>query len=177
MIGLTRTEASAASLLLTLEGATTALLAWFVFRESFDRRIVLGMALLVAGAIILGWTGELSWLGLAGPLAIVGACLAWGLDNNLTRKVSLSDPLEIVQLKGLIAGSMNLSLGIWTGGSLLTTLDLTPAGVVGFLGYGRLSLVLLVMALRQLGTARTAAYFSTAPFMGGSSPSRSFANP
>lgn len=165
MVGLTRTDAASASLLLTLEGAATALLAWFAFHEGFDRRIALGMAFLVLGAMILGWTGNLSWSGLAGPLAIVGACLAWGLDNNLTRKVSLSDPLQIVQLKGLIAGPVTLALGIWAGGSLPSTLAISAAGVVGFLGYG-VSLVLFVTALRHLGAARTGAYFSTAPFIG-----------
>jgi drug/metabolite transporter (DMT)-like permease len=87
MVGLQQTDASAASLLLTLEGVATALMAWFIFHENFDRRIALGMACLVAGAIVLSWSGRPELSGLLGPLAIVGACLAWGLDNNLTRKV------------------------------------------------------------------------------------------
>jgi drug/metabolite transporter (DMT)-like permease len=140
-------------------------LAWFVFKESFDRRIALGMGCLVAGAVVLSWTGQPTVSGLIGPLAIVGACIAWGLDNNLTRKVSLADPLQIVQLKGLVAGPVNLALGVLAGGSLPAISPLVLAGVVGFLGYG-LSLVLFVRALRELGTARTGAYFSTAPFLG-----------
>ena len=111
MAGLARTDATAASLLLTLEGAATALMAWFIFHENFDRRIALGMACLVAGAAVLSWTGTLTLDSIVGPLAIVGACVAWGLDNNLTRKVSLADPLQIVELKGLIAGPVNLVLG------------------------------------------------------------------
>jgi drug/metabolite transporter (DMT)-like permease len=165
MIGLSRTEASAASLLLTLEGVATALLAWFVFREGFDRRIALGMVCLVAGAVVLSWTGQPTLAGIAGPAAIVVACVAWGLDNNLTRKVSLADPLQIVELKGLIAGPVNLAIGLWAGGSLPASSSLFLAGVVGFLGYG-VSLALFVLALRELGTARTGAYFSTAPFVG-----------
>lgn len=165
MVGLSHTDAAAASLLLTLEGVATALLAWFVFHENFDRRIALGMACLVAGAVVLSWTGQPTVSGLVGPLAIVGACIAWGLDNNLTRKVSLADPLQIVELKGLIAGPVNLALGLWVGGSLPTLSPLLIAGVVGFLGYG-VSLALFVLALRHLGTARTGAYFSTAPFLG-----------
>ena len=165
MVGLARTDAAAASLLLTLEGVATALLAWFVFHENFDRRIALGMACLVAGAIVLSWTGQPTMSGLFGPLAIAGACAAWGLDNNLTRKVSLADPLQIVELKGLIAGPVNLGLGLWVGGSLPALSPLLIAGVVGFLGYG-VSLALFVLALRHLGTARTGAYFSTAPFLG-----------
>lgn len=165
MVGLQQTDASAASLLLTLEGVATALIAWFIFHENFDRRIAIGMACLVAGAIVLSWSGRPELSGLLGPLAIVGACAAWGLDNNLTRKVSLSDPLQIVELKGLIAGPVNLALGLVVGGHLPPLSVGTLAGLVGFVGYG-VSLVLFVYALRHLGTARTGAYFSTAPFLG-----------
>ena len=165
MIGLARTEASAASLLLTFEGVATALIAWFIFRENFDRRIAIGMGCLVAGALILSWSRQPSLPAVLGPMAIVGACIAWGLDNNLTRKVSLADPLQIVELKGLIAGPVNLVLGFIAGGHLPDLLSLLAAGLIGFLGYG-VSLALFVLALRHLGTARTGAYFSTAPFFG-----------
>lgn len=165
MVGLSRTDASAASLLLTLEGVATALLAWFAFHENFDRRIALGMACLVAGAVVLSWTGQPEISGLIGPIAIIGACMAWGLDNNLTRKVSLADPLQIVELKGLIAGPVNLALGLSAGESLPSLGPLLVASVVGFFGYG-VSLALFVLGLRHLGTARTGAYFSTAPFLG-----------
>ncbi len=165
MAGLARTEAATASLLLTLEGVATALMAWFIFHENFDRRIALGMTCLIAGAAVLSWSGQPTLSNLLGPLAIVGACVAWGLDNNLTRKVSLADPLQIVELKGLIAGPVNLALGFLAGGNLPGLSALSMAGVVGFLGYG-VSLALFVMALRHLGTARTGAYFSTAPFIG-----------
>lgn len=165
MAGLARTEAATASLLLTLEGVATALMAWFIFHENFDRRIAFGMACLVAGAILLSWSGQPSLSGMVGPLAVVGACIAWGLDNNLTRKVSLADPLQIVELKGLIAGPVNLVLGLSAGGALPALSVSAVAGVVGFLGYG-VSLALFVLALRHLGTARTGAYFSTAPFLG-----------
>jgi drug/metabolite transporter (DMT)-like permease len=165
MAGLQQTDASAASLLLTVEGVATALMAWFIFHENFDRRIALGMALIAGGAIVLSWSGQPQLAGLLGPLAIVGACIAWGLDNNLTRKVSLADPLQIVELKGLIAGPVNLALGLLAGGHLPGASVSMAAGLVGFLGYG-VSLVLFVYALRHLGTARTGAYFSTAPFLG-----------
>jgi drug/metabolite transporter (DMT)-like permease len=165
MTGLSRTDAAAASLLLTLEGAATALMAWFIFHENFDRRIALGMCCLVAGAAVLSWSGTPTVDSVIGPLAIVGACLAWGLDNNLTRKVSLADPLQIVQLKGLIAGPFNLVLGLMLGAALPGLSAVLFAGVVGFVGYG-VSLALFVVALRHLGTARTGAYFSIAPFLG-----------
>ena len=165
MAGLARTDAAAASLLLTLEGAATALMAWFVFHENFDRRIAIGMGCLVAGAIVLSWSEQPSFSSVVGPLAIVGACVAWGLDNNLTRKVSLADPLQIVELKGLIAGPVNLLLGLAIGAAIPNISTVVVAGVVGFFGYG-VSLALFVVALRHLGTARTGAYFSTAPFLG-----------
>jgi drug/metabolite transporter (DMT)-like permease len=165
MVGLARSEATTASLLLTLEGVATALMAWFIFHENFDRRIALGMACLVAGAVVLSWSGQPTLSGMFGPLAITGACIAWGLDNNLTRKASLADPLQIVELKGLNAGPVNLALGVWAGGTLPVVSESAIAGMVGFIGYG-VSLALFVMALRHLGTARTGAYFSTAPFVG-----------
>ena len=166
MFGLTRTDAATASLFLTLEGAATALMAWFIFHENFDRRIAIGMASLVAGAAVLSWSGKPTVDNIIGPIAIAGACVAWGLDNNLTRKVSLADPLQIAMLKGLIAGPFNLVLGL----SISREVPSLPpgvllAGVVGFLGYG-VSVALFVVALRGLGTARTGAYFSTAPFIG-----------
>jgi drug/metabolite transporter (DMT)-like permease len=165
MVGLAHTDAGGASLLLALEGVVTALLAWYVFKEHFDRRIALGMGCLVAGAVVLAWTGKPTVSSLIGPLAIVGACIAWGVDNNLTRKVSLADPLQIVELKGLVAGPINLALGLLAGGKVPTLSPLVLAGIVGFLGYG-VSLIFFVRALRELGTARTGAYFSTAPFLG-----------
>jgi drug/metabolite transporter (DMT)-like permease len=165
MFGLTRTDAATASLLLTLEGVATALMAWFIFHENFDRRIAIGMASLVAGAALLSWSGAPSFDSIASPLAIAGACVSWGLDNNLTRKVSLADPLQIAMLKGLIAGPFNLILGLSISHQIPTFSGILLTGVVGFLGYG-VSLALFVVALRGLGTARTGAYFSTAPFIG-----------
>ena len=165
MFGLSRTDAATASLLLTLEGTATALLAWFVFHENFNRRVAAGMACLLAGAAVLAWTGQPTLSGLIGPAAVSGACLAWGLDNNLTRKVSLADPLQIVELKGLIAGPVNLAIGLSMGGGVPGLAPAALAGLVGFIGYG-VSLVLFVLALRDLGSARTGAYFSTAPFIG-----------
>ena len=165
MFGLAQTTASTASLLLSLEGVATALIAWFIFHENFDYRVMLGMACLVVGAMVLSWSGQPTLSSVLGPIAIIGACIAWGTDNNLTRKVSLSDPMHIVELKGLIAGPVSLILGIIAGGSIPGISVVILAGLVGFIGYG-VSLALFVWALRHLGSARTGAYFSTAPFLG-----------
>src|SRR5216684_1462667 len=139
--------------------------AWFVFRENVDRRVALGMGCLLAGAVVLSWSGTPSIQNVQGPLAILGACVAWGLDNNLTRKASLADPLQITELKGVVAGPVNILIGAWAGASIPWSPALLLAAVTGFFGYG-VSLALYVVALRHLGAARTGAYFSTAPFLG-----------
>ncbi|WP_145553580.1 DMT family transporter [Yersinia bercovieri] len=165
MLGLTAMPASGASLLLNAEGVFTALLAWFAFKENFDRRIALGMMVIVAGAAILSWPGEARFTGLWPTLAILGACFAWGIDNNLTRKVSLTDATWIAAVKGLVAGAVNLSLAFALGATLPPLANLAAALLVGFFAYG-VSLALFVIGLRHLGTARTGAYFSIAPFLG-----------
>ena len=165
MIGLTGLPASGASLLLNAEGVFTALLAWFAFKENVDRRIALGMAVIVLGAEILSWPGEAHFAGLWPTLAVLGACLAWGIDNNLTRKISLNDASWIASIKGLVAGVVNLTLAFALGAAMPAWPNIAGALLVGLLAYG-VSLTLFVLGLRHLGTARTGAYFSVAPFFG-----------
>ena len=165
MIGLTGMPASGASLLLNAEGVFTAVLAWFAFKENFDRRIALGMGAIVAGAAVLSWPGEARFAGLWPTLAILGACFAWGIDNNLTRKISLTDATWIASVKGLVSGGVNLMLAVSLGAAMPALPNVAGALMVGFLAYG-VSLALFVVGLRHLGTARTGAYFSVAPFFG-----------
>lgn len=166
MLGLVRTQASTASLLLNLEAVLTALLAWIVFRENAGRRVVLGMALIVAGAVLLSWPGSSQRAGLGwGALLVAGACLCWALDNNFTRKVSASDALFLAGIKGTVAGVVNTAIALALGTRVPEVGAIGEAMVVGLFGYG-ISLVLFVLALRGLGSARTGAYFSMAPFMG-----------
>ncbi len=166
MFGLSETSGSTASLLLNLEAVLTAVIAWVVFKENTDRRIVLGMVAIVAGGVLLSWLPDASggngWLG---PFAIVLACLCWAIDNNLTRKVSASDALFIAGSKGLIAGLVNCALALSLGATIPDAATTATVMTLGLMGYG-VSLVLFVLALRGLGTARTGAYFSTAPFIG-----------
>src|SRR5882672_10496800 len=167
MSGLTLTRASSGALLLNTEGLATMAIAWIVFRENVDRRIFLGVMPIRAGAVLLSWpeggisSPQLNW----GSVLIVLACIAWGIDNNLTRKLSAADPLQLAMIKGLVAGTFNLALALARGAPLPEVTPLAAAAAVGFLGYG-VSLVLFVLGLRHLGTARTGAYFSTAPFIG-----------
>jgi drug/metabolite transporter (DMT)-like permease len=165
LAGLTRTPASTASLLLNLESVFTALLAWVVFRENVDRRIFAGMAAIVAGGVLLSWPGGAATPGVLGPLLIGAACLGWAVDNNLTQKVSVGDPVQIAGAKGLVAGTVNLALGFGMGGVVARGPQIAAAILVGLVGYGA-SLVLYILAMRELGTARTGAYFGLAPFVG-----------
>jgi drug/metabolite transporter (DMT)-like permease len=165
MWGLASLTASGASLLLNAEAVFTALVAWFVFRENFDTRIALGMMLIVAGAVVLSWTADVSLAAALPSLSVLAACLAWAIDNNLTRKVSLADATFIAMAKGLAAGTVNLVLALSLGAVLPAPSMFFAAAALGFVSYG-LSLVLFVIALRYVGAARTGAYFSTAPFIG-----------
>lgn len=165
MLGLSITDAASSSLLLTLEGVFTALIAWIVFREHVNARLIWGMAAIAIGASVLAWNGAPTLSGLAGPLLVTGACLAWAIDNNLTRKVSLNDAAVVAMLKGLFAGGANIGLATLTHARWPPLGPTLGAMAVGFLGYG-VSLVLFVLALRALGAGRASAYFSAAPFVG-----------
>jgi drug/metabolite transporter (DMT)-like permease len=163
MFGLARTDAAGASLLLNLEGLATMSIAWLVFHENVDRRLLFGAFAILSGAVLLSWEGGASLD--PGAVLVAAACVAWGIDNNLTRKLSSADPVQIAMLKGLVAGTVNLTIALVQGAALPDTGTVLAAGVVGFFGYG-VSLALFVLGLRHLGTARTGAWFSLAPFAG-----------
>lgn len=164
MLGVASTDASSASLLLNLEGLATMAIAWVVFHENVDRRLLLGALSILAGAAVLSWHGGGLSAG-RGALFIAAACLAWGIDNNLTRKLSAADPVVTAMTKGLAAGTVNTGIAVVKGATIPPTATLLAAGVLGFVAIG-ISLVLFIRALRHLGTARTGAYFSLAPFIG-----------
>ena len=165
LVGLRATPASSASLLLNFEGVFTALLAWFVFQENFDRRIAAGMLSIVAGSVVLSWppAGRAAWS--SGALAVVGACLCWAVDNNLTQRVSGGDPVQVAAVKGAVSGAFNIAVALAIGAVWPPAALVGMSLLVGFVGYG-VSLSLFVLALREVGTARTGAYFSVAPFVG-----------
>jgi len=164
MLGLTTTPAATGSLLLNLEGVLTAVIAWVAFRENVDLQVFLGMAAIVAGGVLLSWTPHAAGLPV-GALLVALACLCWAIDNNLTRKVSANDAMSIACLKGLVAGPVNLVIAHVLGARMPGIGQAAAAMATGFAGYG-VSLVLFVLALRNLGTARTGAYFSVAPLFG-----------
>lgn len=170
MSGLAGMPAAGASLLLNAEAVFTALIAWAVFHEGVDRRVALGMLAIVAGALALSWPagGRAAVAGFGGivpTLLVLGACLGWAIDNNLTRRVSLADPIWIASVKGLVAGSVNLGIALAAGAAVPAPAGALAAMGVGLFAYGA-SLALFVVGLRDLGTARTGAYFGIAPFFG-----------
>ena len=164
MFGLARTAASTALLLLNLETLATMAIAWMVFRENVDRRLLLGAFAILVGACVLTWTGGPVSIDL-GALLVAGACVAWGIDNNLTRKLSGADPTQTAMLKGLVAGGMNVGLAFAAGSSIPAVPVIVAGAALGVVSIG-ISLVLFMLALRYLGTARTGAYYSIAPFVG-----------
>jgi drug/metabolite transporter (DMT)-like permease len=165
VLGLSHLPASGASLLLNAEGVATALLAWFVFRENFDRRIALGMASIIVGAVVLSIPTSVHFGSVWPSLAILGACLCWGIDNNLTRKIALNDATWLAAVKGGVAGPVNLVLAFALGATLPPVWSVAASMGVGLLAYG-VSLVLFIVAVRYVGTARAGAYYSVAPFFG-----------
>lgn len=165
MTGLRYTDGATASLLLTLEGVFTALLAWWVFGEHLTRQVVIGMVAIAFAGALLAWPDATAWRTALGPLLVVAACLCWAIDNNLTRQVAAADPVQIAGIKGVSAGAVNLAIALVTGTQLPALGTVLAAAAVGLLGYGA-SLALFVAALRHVGSARTGAYFSLAPFVG-----------
>ena len=165
LFGLATMPASGASLLLNAEGVFTATLAWFVFKENFDRRIAIGMIAIVAGAVLLSVPSGVNLGDVWPSLAILGACLSWAVDNNLTRKIALNDATWIAAVKGGVAGPVNLGLAFLIGAQLPAASNIALAMILGFFAYG-VSLVLFIVGMRHIGTARSGAYFSIAPFFG-----------
>ncbi len=165
MYGLLHMPASGAALLLNAETVFTVLIAWAVFRENMGWPIALGLLSIVGGALILAWPTQVGFAGTGATMAVLGACLAWGLDNNLTRRVALADATWIAATKGLVAGAVNLALACYLGATWPPLPLVLGAALVGFFAYG-VSLTLFVVGLRHLGTARVGAYFSVAPFFG-----------
>ena len=164
LFGLAPTDATSASLLLNLEAVLTLGLAWLVFQEHVDRKLFAGAVTIVAGALLLSWQGGFGQTGW-GSLLIGLACLSWAIDNNLSCKISATDPVVLAAIKGVVAGSVNTVLAFSLGARFPGLFAVSGALLLGFVSYGP-GLVLFIVALRHLGTARTGAYYGTAPFIG-----------
>lgn len=165
MLSLQSTPASTASLLLNFEGVATTLIAFFAFKENIGKRVAIAIAFITLSSIILSWDFSNHWGISVGALGIILACVCWGIDNNLTRNISSKNPFTIVAVKGLGAGLFSLCLSMLIGNQLPQLKIALLAMLLGFFSYG-LSIVLFVLAMRNLGSARTSAFFGAAPFIG-----------
>jgi drug/metabolite transporter (DMT)-like permease len=165
LISLKATPASTASLLLNFESIATTLIALLIFGESVGRRIWLAIILITAASIFLTIETNGDWGISFGSIGVLFACVLWGLDNNLTRNISSKDPIIIVLVKGLAAGSVSFFIALFTGAYFPEIKFIIEAIIIGFFCYG-LSIVLFIRSLRNLGASRTGAYFSIAPFIG-----------
>lgn len=166
LFGLRSTPAATASLLLNFEGVATTVIAALVFREAIGRQVWGAIVFITSASILLSLNPDGEWGISLGAAGVLGACILWGLDNNLTRNISAKDPLEIVTVKGIGAGSFSLLMALALHYPLPGVTAILGAMVLGFLSYG-FSIVLFILAMRGLGAARTSAFFGTAPFVGG----------
>ncbi|MBI5934558.1 MAG: EamA family transporter [Chloroflexi bacterium] len=165
LFSLKNTHAATASLLLNFEGVATTLIAFLAFKEAISRRAWGAIAIITLGSVLLSLNPNADWGLSLGALGILAACVLWGVDNNFTRNISAKDPLVIVTIKGLGAGSFSLLMALALGNRLPSWDAILGALVLGSLSYGA-SIVLFIHAMRGLGAARTSALFSAAPIAG-----------
>jgi len=165
MYSLSSTPAAVASLLLNFEAVSTTFIAAVFFREQTGNRLWLAVGVITVASLILTVETSGAWGLSFGSLGVLAACFLWGIDNNLTRHISAKDPVMIVIVKGLGAGSFALVLSFGIGSTLTSYSSAFLAMLLGCLSYG-VSLLLFILALRDLGSSRASALFGTAPFLG-----------
>lgn len=165
LMGLRSTTAANASLLNNFEIVATALIALLVFKEKISRRLWGGIVFVTAACLLLSFEEVDSLRFSSGSLLILAACLCWGVENNCTRKLSSKDPLQIVLLKGIFSGTGSVIIGLCIGERISALWSVLAAMAVGLVAYG-LSIFCYVYAQRQIGAARTSAYYAVAPFIG-----------
>lgn len=165
MFGLQMISGFSTSLFLNLEGIATAIIAIFFFHENAGKRLWLALICVTIAGVLLAWNTEQNQFNITGPLLVTLACIAWGVDNNLTRHIAEKDPTQIVMLKGLIAGTVSLSLAFLLGRGVAFNINIFLALLLGAFSYG-LSLVFFIQALKGLGASRTGVFYSFGPFIG-----------
>lgn len=165
MVGLTTTSPANASLLNNFEIAATSIIALSVFHEKISKRLLLAIGLITLSSVILSFEGASSLRFSVGSLFVLLACVCWGFENNCTRMMSQSDPLEIVVWKGFGSGLGSLVLALAAGERIPALHFIPVALLLGFVAYG-LSIFFYIYAQRKLGAAKTSAYYALAPFIG-----------
>lgn len=165
IVGLSMTTSSNTSLLNNFEIVATSLIALLIFKESISKRMWVAIALITLSTIILSFEGVGAFSFSIGSVFVISACICWGIENNCTRKLSLKDPLQIVVIKGIGSGSGALLIAIVVNGISNNIFYILCALLLGFIAYG-FGIFMYIMAQRELGAARTSAYYATAPFIG-----------
>lgn len=164
LIGLRSSSAANVSLLNNFEIVATSLIAWVAFGERVSRRLILGVGLITFSTLVLSFQpGSLNFS--PGSIFVLLACITWGLENNCTRMISSKDTKQIVMIKGIGSGVGSLIIGLILGNHLPSPMIVGGALLLGFVAYG-LSVYLYVKAQRELGAAKTSAYYAIAPFLG-----------
>ena len=165
MVGLEQTTAANASLLNNFEIVATSLIAMLFFREKISRKLWIAIFLITLSSALLTVEDAGAFRFSAGSLFVLLAAICWGLENNCTRMLSHSDPLEIVVVKGLCSGAGSVIIGLTVGENLPVVRDILLILILGFVAYG-LSIYFYVYAQRDIGAAKTSAYYAVAPFIG-----------
>ncbi|MGN0711662.1 MAG: DMT family transporter [Anaerovoracaceae bacterium] len=165
MLGIARTSSSNVSLLNNFEIVATSLIALFVFKEVISRRLFAAILLVTLASIILSFEGEGSFAFNSGSLMVLGACICWGFENNCTKMISSKSSVEIVIIKGCFSGLGSLAIALFVGEEIPALKTAFYVLALGFVSYG-LSINFYIKAQKNLGAAKTSAFYSIAPFLG-----------
>ena len=165
MFGIRSSNAANVSLINNFEIVATSLIALFIFKEVISRKLWIAITLVTVASIILSFEGAGSFEFNVGSLFVFGACLCWGIENNCTRMISNKSSIEIVVIKGTFSGLGSLIVALTIGEGVPSVLWMVWVLLLGFVAYG-LSIYFYVMAQKDLGAAKTSAYYSIAPFLG-----------
>ncbi|AGF55711.1 drug/metabolite transporter (DMT)-like permease [Clostridium saccharoperbutylacetonicum] len=164
MVGLTMTTSANASLLNNFEIVATSLLAFFFFNEKINKRLWIAITLITVSSIILSVEDISGFAFSIGSIFILFACACWGIENNCTRVLSVKDPLQVVTIKGLGSGFGALIISFIIKENTNNIAYIIATLILGFVSYG-LSIFFYVRAQRELGAAKTSAYYAIAPFI------------
>lgn len=165
MLGLERTNSANASLLNNFEIVATSMIAFLVFREKLSKRLTIAIGLVTAASIALSFEGEGSFQFNIGSLLVLGAACCWGLENNCTRMLSSKSSVQITTIKGIFSGLGSFIVALLAGETLPGVTWIFAVLLLGFVAYG-LSINFYIKAQKDLGAAKTSAYYSIAPFLG-----------
>lgn len=165
MLGITRTNSANVSLLNNFEIVATSIIALVIFKEIISKKLWAAIALVTIASAILSFEGTGSFTLNSGSLFVLGACLCWGLENNCTKMISNKSSVEIVVIKGIFSGLGSLAVALLVGERIPSVVWILCVMLLGFVAYG-LSIHFYIMAQKDLGAAKTSAYYSIAPFLG-----------